>query len=183
MSDGDVVAKSDKYSKNCITKDEDRGIEDIEHVPNMNEIHSKLPNEAIPNIGMEFASEDMAYDFYRKYSRVIGFGIRLSKFHRDQNSNFLLDRIIFCSYEGAREKDKRAPYVKKHRALTRVGCNAMIKISSRISGRFRIIKFEPQHNHVLSTPSKTFLLRSQKMIRYYLTWHVAPVLLRKQVWN
>ncbi|XP_021757130.1 protein FAR1-RELATED SEQUENCE 5-like [Chenopodium quinoa] len=130
----------------------------------MNEIHSKLPNEAIPMIGMEFATENIAYDFYNRYSRAIGFGIRLSKFHRDDNTVTILDRIICCSFEGSRGKDKRAPYVKKHRALTRVGCSAMIKLSSRINGRFRIIKFEPQHNHVLSTPSKTHLFRSHRSI-------------------
>uniref|UniRef100_A0A803N405 Protein FAR1-RELATED SEQUENCE n=1 Tax=Chenopodium quinoa TaxID=63459 RepID=A0A803N405_CHEQI len=130
----------------------------------MNEIHSKLPNEAIPMIEMEFASENIAYDFYNIYSRAIGFGIRLSKFHRDDNTGTILDRIICCSFKGSRGKDKRAPYVKKNRALTRVGCSAMIKVSSRINGLFRIIKFEPQHNHVLSTPSKTHLFRSHKSI-------------------
>ncbi|XP_019433762.1 PREDICTED: protein FAR1-RELATED SEQUENCE 5-like [Lupinus angustifolius] len=145
------------------TNDENNRKEIIEYSPDMISVHSKFSEEVIPRIGMEFMSEDSAYDFYKRYARMVGFGTRLSKSHKD-NEGIILDRIFCCSCQGTREKDKRFAYVKQHRAETRFGCLALMKVSRRVNGRLRVIKFEPCHNHVLASPSKTHLFRAHRQI-------------------
>lgn len=102
----------------------------IEYMPDMKEIHSKIPHKIIPKIGQKFESKSMAHDFYQRYSKLVGFGTRKSTFHKDKISGNTLDRIFCCSREGYRGNDKRNPYVRKNRALSRSGCGAMIQISS-----------------------------------------------------
>ncbi|XP_019416132.1 PREDICTED: protein FAR1-RELATED SEQUENCE 5-like [Lupinus angustifolius] len=145
------------------TKDENNKKEIIEYSPDMISVHSKFSEEVIPKIGMEFMSEDSAYDFYKRYARIVGFGTRLSKSHKD-NEGIILDRIFCCSCQGTREKDKRFAYVKQHSAETRFGCLALMKVSRRVNERLCVIKFEPCHNHVMASPSKTHLFCAHRQI-------------------
>ncbi|XP_048334496.1 protein FAR1-RELATED SEQUENCE 5-like [Ziziphus jujuba] len=91
-------------------------------------IHSKILDEMIPKVGMEFKSEDEAYNFYNAYAYKVGFGIRRSKGHKDQSGK-MKNRTFCCCCEGFREKDKRNINVKSHRAETRFGCLARMKIN------------------------------------------------------
>ena len=89
----------------------------------------------IPKLGIEFETEQDAYDFYNSYARVVGFSIRRSKGHKGDKdgSRKWLDRVFCCSCEGIRENDKRDDNVKCHRPETRCGCRAKMKISCRYS--------------------------------------------------
>ncbi|KAK9928743.1 hypothetical protein M0R45_025864 [Rubus argutus] len=64
--------------------------------------------------------------------------------------------------EGKREKDKRNPYVKSHRAETRFECLARMKINYQLSGKYSVVEFVGDHTHRTSTPSKTHLFRSHR---------------------
>ena len=44
-------------------------------------IHSKISNEAMPKVGLEFDIEE-AYDFYTAYAYKIGFSIRKHKSYK-----------------------------------------------------------------------------------------------------
>lgn len=125
-------------------------------------IHSKIPKECIPEIGMEFSSEELAYEFYLSYAKEAGFGIRRSKSHKDEKTKKLLDRTFCCSREGMRDKHKRDMNVKWPRAESRCGCLAKMQVNSRHTGKYQIVKFVAEHNHGMSTPSNSHLLRSHR---------------------
>ncbi|XP_042460349.1 protein FAR1-RELATED SEQUENCE 5-like [Zingiber officinale] len=112
---------------------------------------------------MEFKTEEDAYQFYLKYAKQVGFGIRRSKSHNDKSGK-LIDRIFCCCAQGKRGKDKRDVYVKSHRPETRFGCEAKMKISCRKNGKLSVEQFVKEHNHYLSSPNKTHLYRSHRNI-------------------
>ncbi|BBN70320.1 Far-red impaired responsive family protein [Prunus dulcis] len=66
--------------------------------------------------------------------------------------------------KGKREIDKRVSNVKYHRAETRCGCLARMKISCHLNDKYRVIEFVSEHNHVTTSPSKTHLFRSHRKI-------------------
>ncbi|XP_042443240.1 protein FAR1-RELATED SEQUENCE 5-like isoform X1 [Zingiber officinale] len=124
---------------------------------------TSIIEELMPKIGMEFKTEEDAYEFYLKYAKQVGFGIRRSKSHNDKSGK-LVDRIFCCCAQGKRGKDKRDVYVKSHRPETRFGCDAKMKISCRKNGNLSVEQFVKEHNHYLSSPNKTHLYRSHRNI-------------------
>ncbi|XP_065876597.1 protein FAR1-RELATED SEQUENCE 5-like [Euphorbia lathyris] len=127
-------------------------------------IHSRMCQEWIPVVGMEFETEKDAHDFYNRYAYKFGFGTRLSKAHTS-STGFVRDRIFVCSAEGKREKNKRSIYVKVHRAKTRFGCQARMKIRYDSSvEKYIVSKFIANHTHLTSTPRKTHRFRSHRKI-------------------
>nr|XP_048321706.1 protein FAR1-RELATED SEQUENCE 5-like [Ziziphus jujuba var. spinosa] len=151
---------------NMLLEDEDKKDEgNITGQEKKEAIHSKILDEMIPKVGIEFKSEDKAYNFYNAYAYKVGFGIRRSKGHKDQSIK-MKNRTFSCCCEGFREKDKRDINVKSHRAETRFGCLARMKINLDQTGKYRIIDFIAQHTHVTSTPSKSHLHRSQRKLTF-----------------
>ena len=106
----------------------------------ISEIHARIPPQFIPKVGIEFETEDVAYAFYNSYAYKVGFSIRISKGHKDHDGK-IVDRIFCYSCEGYHEKDKRDANVKNPCAQTRFGCLAKIKINSRLTKKFHVIKF------------------------------------------
>ena len=129
----------------------------------INSIHPSIPKEEIPQVGMEFDSEEAAGQFYLAYAKKVGFGTRKSKLHKDKNGK-IIDRTFCCSAEGKRGADKRDVNVKIHRSETRFGCLAKMKISCSKSEKYRVIEFIPEHNHYLCSPHKTHLFRAHRRI-------------------
>ncbi|KAF1864565.1 hypothetical protein Lal_00043206 [Lupinus albus] len=119
------------------------------------EIHNRLPNEIIPQLGLEFDIEDAAYDFYNSYAYRVGFSLRKSKAHNNVDGH-IIDRVFCCSCEGYREKDKRSTSVNNPRAQSRFECLARMKVDCRSTRKFRI--------HENSSPSKTHLHISHRKI-------------------
>ncbi|KAL3813010.1 hypothetical protein ACJIZ3_014278 [Penstemon smallii] len=134
---------------------------------NIDEIHARISKELIPKINMEFETEEAAHKFYLSYAKAVGFGVRLSKAHKDTKTCKNLDRIFCCSRQGERRPDTRDISVISHRSLTRCNCSAEMKINCRQSntnqaGNYRIVRFIAEHNHDCVTPSKTHLIRSHR---------------------
>ncbi|XP_062086206.1 protein FAR1-RELATED SEQUENCE 5-like [Humulus lupulus] len=111
---------------------------------------------------MEFDTEEEAYHFYNACAYKIGFSIRRSKMYKDLERR-ITNRVFCCSCEGYREKDKRDVMVKSHRAETRFGCLARMKIY-RQNGKYRVVEFIIEHAHMTSSPSKSHLHRSQRKL-------------------
>ncbi|XP_024164436.1 protein FAR1-RELATED SEQUENCE 5-like [Rosa chinensis] len=130
-------------------------------------VHSKIRKELIPIIVMEFDTENDACSFYNAYAYGVGFSVRRFKFHKDKSGKFL-DRFFVCSAEGKRdsEKDQQSLNVKAHRAETRFGCLARMKIKIwKASGRYHVIEFVSEHNgHETSSPSKSYFFRSHRSV-------------------
>ncbi|CAL8151977.1 unnamed protein product [Prunus armeniaca] len=128
---------------------------------NIELIHSNMQKKLVPEIGMEFETEEEAFKFYNAYAYGVGFSIRRSKFHKEKCGK-LRDRLFVCSAEGKREKNKCDGSVKSHRAETRFGCLARMKISCRLNDKYCVTEFVPEHTHVTSSPCKTHFFRSHR---------------------
>ncbi|KAL8498778.1 hypothetical protein ACS0TY_021923 [Phlomoides rotata] len=122
--------------------------------------------ERIPKIGMEFDTEDAAYNFYNEYAKVTGFSIRRHIVHKDINGR-ILDRIFCCECQGHRQKDKRDESYKSKRPITRMDCCAMMKINGRYSVKYKVVCFVAEHKgHDLVSPSKAYMLKSHRRVTH-----------------
>ncbi|XP_019460155.1 PREDICTED: protein FAR1-RELATED SEQUENCE 5-like [Lupinus angustifolius] len=135
------------------------------------EIHNKIPDEIIPKLGLEFETEDAAYDFYNSYAYRVGFSVRKSKAHNNTKGH-IIDRVFCCSCEGYHEKDKRSTSVNNPRAQSRFGCLAGMKVDCPSTGKFRIVQFIAEHKHETSSPSKTHIHRSHRKITPSLAYEI-----------
>ncbi|KAF8389835.1 hypothetical protein HHK36_024354 [Tetracentron sinense] len=163
-----------KCTLGCGSQDE-VDIEKVAHKSSSQEEKTTAPIEShasmqddnkeswVPEVDMEFESEEEAYDFYNKYGVNNGFSVR--KGNLEWTAGGVLQyRKFVCSKEGYRQKDRRDVQVKKHRLETRTGCKARMVIKLKDNGKHRVSEFIPEHNHDLATPSETHMLRSQKAL-------------------
>nr|KYP45326.1 Protein FAR1-RELATED SEQUENCE 5 [Cajanus cajan] len=124
-------------------------------------IHDTIPSQFISKVGIEFETEDAAYNFYNDYAYRVGFSVRISKGHKDKYGK-IVNRVFCCSCEGYRGKDKREDNVKNPRPQSRFGCLAKMKVNNRLTGKYRVTEFIAEHAHETTTPSKSHFLRSQR---------------------
>ncbi|OVA01034.1 FAR1 DNA binding domain [Macleaya cordata] len=118
---------------------------------------------------MEFESEEAARIFYNSYARRTGFSTRVSVYHRSRRDGAIICRQIVCSRQGFRhERDRDGnsseSRSKRQRAVTRVGCKAMIMVKKQDSGKWVVTKFVKEHNHELVPPDKVHSLRSHRHV-------------------
>ncbi|KAL3328379.1 hypothetical protein AABB24_035827 [Solanum stoloniferum] len=116
-------------------------------------------------LGMEFDSDEHAYDYYNEYASAIGFSIRKEYANKNKAQGYVTSRKFTCYKEGYKNKIKRDMVVQKHRQETRMGCLAHIIINRQLNEMFRITSFEEKHNHPLISPSLAHLLPSQRKIK------------------
>ncbi|XP_010270590.1 PREDICTED: protein FAR1-RELATED SEQUENCE 5-like [Nelumbo nucifera] len=121
-----------------------------------------------PYEGMEFESEESARIFYNSYARRVGFSTRVSVYHRSRRDGAIICRQVVCSREGFRRcrdgDDTEGRSSKRQRAVTRVGCKAMITVKRLDSGKWVVSKFFREHNHELVPPDKVHCLRSHRHV-------------------
>lgn len=122
----------------------------------------------LPREGMEFDSEQDAYEFYTQYGWKTGFSIRREYGNRSRKTDQITSRKFTCSKEGFRGPDKRQEKVrhpKSPRPETRTGCLAHMTIKlSKTNGKYLICSFEAEHNHPLHIPPCSYLIRSNPKI-------------------
>ncbi|KAH7867302.1 hypothetical protein Vadar_031644 [Vaccinium darrowii] len=160
FEDDDAFLNMDVPMEDDGEQDESHNSDDL--TGDINFVHSKISNEAIPKVDMKFMTEEAAYQFYNAYAYKVGFSVRRSKEHKDKSGR-IVTRIFCCSCEGKRGKDKRDVIVKSHRPETRFGCLARMKIKyCRETKQYYVAEFGPVHNHMVCTPSKTHLHRSHR---------------------
>ncbi|URE16964.1 FAR1 DNA-binding domain [Musa troglodytarum] len=116
----------------------------------------------VPEIDMEFESEEKAYEFYNKYAGHVGFSVRKSSSDKS-SENVTRSRTFVCSRQGFRKDKKGAREVKRPRPETRIGCPARMTIKITPSGKYRVTEFIADHNHQPAPPSTTHMLRSQRI--------------------
>lgn len=107
--------------------------------------------ELEPHEGMEFESEQDAQMFYKNYARRVGFRARVSSYYRSKRDHSIISRLIVCSKEGFRAKKDEGSEEKlqRPRAITRIGCKAMIMVKKRDTGKWVVSKLVKNHNHLL----------------------------------
>ncbi|XP_038970414.1 protein FAR1-RELATED SEQUENCE 4-like isoform X1 [Phoenix dactylifera] len=115
-----------------------------------------------PKVGMVFANEDKAYEFYVKYAGTVGFSVRKGWWDKSAR-NVTRSRVYVCSREGFRPRNV-ANDAKKPRTETRTGCLARMAIKITPSGKYSISEFVADHNHQLAAPLDVQMLRSQRVL-------------------
>ncbi|KAJ4956859.1 hypothetical protein NE237_013642 [Protea cynaroides] len=113
--------------------------------------------------GLEFESEEKAYDFYNGYAGKVGFSVRKDWLNKSKNG-IVQSRRYCCSKEGYRRKDPRDKCLKNPSKETRTGCLAHMIISLQPNGKYRVIQLEATHNHELVSADKAHLLKSQRKL-------------------
>jgi len=78
-----------------------------------------LITDYTPNLGIEFGSEQEAYDFYNEYGQNYGFSI-----HKDWCNK----RQFLCCKKGFRDELVKDGQKTHERAETKTGCQAHMKI-------------------------------------------------------
>ncbi|KAL4368683.1 hypothetical protein GQ457_05G004210 [Hibiscus cannabinus] len=102
-----------------------------------------------PYEGMEFESEEAAKVFYDAYATRVGFIMRVDAFRRSMRDGKVVWRRLVCNKEGFRKMRPRRSENRKHRAITREGCKAMIVVKIEKSGKWVVTRFVKEHNHQL----------------------------------
>ncbi|KAB1211750.1 Protein FAR1-RELATED SEQUENCE 5 [Morella rubra] len=120
----------------------------------------------VPKIGMEFESEDDAYQCYTRYAVLEGFSIRKDFVNKSRISGVVVSRRYTCFRQGYRPTKQHDGNLRKSRKETRTGCLAHMTIARQPNGKFRVTHFETKHNHEFVTPSTTYLLPSQKRLNF-----------------
>lgn len=103
-----------------------------------------------PYEGMEFATDEDAYNCYKLYAQTVGFGIRKENFDKSRKASVgVIARTYVCNRAGRKRlSDKRECGKLVHRRPdTRVGCTAMIKIKLTPSNTWVVSKFVEQHKY------------------------------------
>ncbi|KAE9466424.1 hypothetical protein C3L33_01671, partial [Rhododendron williamsianum] len=147
----------------------------------------------VPELGVEFESEDHAYRCYNTYAALEGFSIRKDFINKSRANGYVLSRRYTCykegyrrtkgnadvkkprkdtrtgclAYmtiarqpnEGFRQKDRKDSNVKRPRKETRIGCLAHLVIARHPDGKYRITRFEEEHNHELVPFCRVRMLR------------------------
>ncbi|XP_048320933.1 protein FAR1-RELATED SEQUENCE 5 isoform X4 [Ziziphus jujuba] len=111
-------------------------------------------------MGKVVNSEDEAYALYNAYALRVGFSIRKGKVRYFTGSKKIRSREYFCSKEGFK-LDEDLEEKKVRRLDTRTGCKAFVRFSNE-DGLWKVVAFNPQHNHELAMPSEKHLLKSAR---------------------
>jgi zinc finger SWIM domain-containing protein 3 len=69
-------------------------------------VSPSMPIELTPSKGMQFESNDIAYNFYNEYGRMAGFSIRKKYVNKCKKTGIVTSRRFVCEKKGIRGKDK-----------------------------------------------------------------------------
>ncbi|KAJ1438268.1 Zinc finger, PMZ-type [Sesbania bispinosa] len=136
----------------------------VEELISKDQVQENMPEAEVRRIidlsskdikGLEFGSEEDAYNLYFSYAKCHGFAMRKDDVIRDVKGNVIM-RQYLCSKAGLRDKKHflRVDRKKDHRPLTRVNCEAKLRVRYDYkTGKFKVVSFIECHNHEL-TPEK-----------------------------
>ncbi|XP_021743201.1 protein FAR1-RELATED SEQUENCE 5-like [Chenopodium quinoa] len=148
------------------------GPTEIEHsTPNRGENHMEIVKEWVPmcedelkpKIGMEFESLEEGEKFYKNYAHHVEFSVRKSSNKKGDNGENKYKKLV-CYKEGFKVPSTNGKKKLRKRKLTREGCNAWVGFRKNIGGNYEIYKFYEGHTHVLATPSKRHMLKSNREV-------------------
>jgi len=126
-------------------------------------VSPNMPMELTPSKGMEFESDEIAYNFYNEYGRMTGFSIRKEYVNKCKKTGIVTSRRFVCEEEGIWGIDKRNTKIRKPRAETRCGCDARLGIVyNRDSGKYIVTDFIAEHNHNLHLSTTVHMMPSQR---------------------
>ena len=101
--------------------------------------------------------------FWNDYGKKMRFGVRKYNGTKSKKDGSIITYKYVCCKEGVRKKDKRETATSKYWPETRTKCEANM-IVSRVAQtqKFKVTKFNEEHNHLLHTEETKYLLPSQR---------------------
>ncbi|XP_020518208.1 protein FAR1-RELATED SEQUENCE 5-like [Amborella trichopoda] len=113
-----------------------------------------------PAIEMAFIDKDEAYDYYNKYAKLVGFGIRKERTIWRHGGR--ISRILECCRQGFRSEMYDGSEIAHPNS--KCGCQAKTCIKKDDKNRWVIAKVVKEHNHILTTSNKTRFIHSHRKI-------------------
>ncbi|XP_059455216.1 protein FAR1-RELATED SEQUENCE 5-like [Corylus avellana] len=118
-----------------------------------------------PELGIEFDSEQEAYNFYNEYGRNCGFSIRKDWCNKRKIDDVVTSRQFVCCKQGFRDEWDRDGQKTHDRAETRTGCQAHMKIRlDKKNEKYYIHSLELGHNHAPHVSQCAHMMPSQRRI-------------------
>ncbi|KAK4267293.1 hypothetical protein QN277_024091 [Acacia crassicarpa] len=114
-----------------------------------------------PKIGKEFGSLEEAWMFWNDYARRTGFGARKHSSTKSKKTGEIITYRYVCCKEGLKDEGKGERQSSRQRGETRTNCKALMVVSY-INQKFKITRFDEEHNHPLHTQDTVHLLVSQR---------------------
>ncbi|KAK8948586.1 Protein FAR-RED IMPAIRED RESPONSE 1 [Platanthera zijinensis] len=131
-------------------------VDELNYTPHVNQ-------EITPCLGMEFDSDELAYQFYNEYERYAGFSIRKQYRTQSRKDGIMNNQRFVCSKEGERAKLRYGQAVISRVKLTRTKCRACLGVRlSRETNKWFVTAFSEVHNHELHKPEVTHMMLSQR---------------------
>ncbi|RID79524.1 LOW QUALITY PROTEIN: hypothetical protein BRARA_A02257 [Brassica rapa] len=160
LSDDSASVSNDDASIGDFGEEEDiRNNEDYLQIEDVDALEANNENQKKYElyIGMDFSSESLHIKLIESMEAVM-----VSMRQQTARKNNKLVRMVYvCSKEGLRQE----PKVKKsYRPTTRCGCKARMSCYLQSNGRYKIVTFEPNHNHDLVMTPMKHLLKSNRSI-------------------
>ncbi|XP_020110565.1 protein FAR1-RELATED SEQUENCE 5-like [Ananas comosus] len=112
-------------------------------------------------LGQVVNSEEEAYRLYCDYGHRMGFSVRKGKQNYFSGTKNIRTKDYCCSKEGIRY-DELPSEVNTSRPDYRTNCKAMVRFRVDEEGRWKVVRFVPEHNHDLAKPEERHLLRSAR---------------------
>ncbi|KAJ1694906.1 hypothetical protein LUZ63_011604 [Rhynchospora breviuscula] len=116
-------------------------------------------------VGLEFASNEAAFEYYKKYAYLHGFGVYSNG---GSSSDGKKKRVIIRCHRGRVSRSKKVkPVVEKKRVQEKTGCLASINLTFNPSKELWIISsINPEHNHELC-PEFSHKIKSHRSMKFY----------------
>ncbi|XP_027083622.1 protein FAR1-RELATED SEQUENCE 5-like [Coffea arabica] len=125
---------------------------------------SKLAENRTPELGMEFNSEEDAYNFYNKYAFKMGFSVRKDYLNKDKDG-VTTSRRYSCRKKGVKCKYEGDVMPKRTRAPTKTGYGAkMVIVLFRGTMKYRVHDLVLEHNHELHIAQCAHMMPSQRKV-------------------
>ncbi|RYQ82496.1 hypothetical protein Ahy_B10g101083 isoform B [Arachis hypogaea] len=109
---------------------------------------------------------DNAYEFYRGFKKLHGFGVRKGDSGKDCEGN-LVRYMFFCNKEGFRERKHydRVDRMRVHKPETRTNCKAMLSVYLDKNDKYwKVRKLVTEHNHDLTPAGMVHLIANHHMM-------------------
>ena len=115
-----------------------------------------LPDYLIPRLKMRFKDVEKAREFYNRYARHAGFGIRKT----GGNDNH---KYFVCAFQGIHTSSVSEANRKRNKTSQRTGCNARMRVKVQEDGTCVAVDIEYNHNHqLMQTDDMLVFLHSHK---------------------
>ncbi|XP_058223076.1 protein FAR1-RELATED SEQUENCE 5-like [Rhododendron vialii] len=127
----------------------------------------QVKNDVIPKINQEFVNLDAVHKFYNNYGKESGFNTREHSSRKNGDKEVIRKEYVCCKqgYSVPKKPVQINGSSKRRRGIIREGCGAKLAVVRSKSGdKYVVSQFVEAHNHPLTSPRRTHLLRSHRKV-------------------